>query len=139
MASSSALTGLVMADSSRFFSTSPSACGGVPWAAGALSTRVVGSRKLAVTPTSAAPKVPSRYNTSTGRMLESCPRLCEAMDVATSTSTSTGATDFRAATKTSPSSATPRAPAGQASASPMPSSMPTAICPTSGTRWMRTQ
>ena len=60
LASISALTGFETALSSRFLSTSRMPPGGLPEAAGASSTSVVGKAKLATTATSAAAKVPSR-------------------------------------------------------------------------------
>ncbi len=75
LASISARTGFETALSSRFLSTIRMPPGGLPVAAGASSTSVVGKAKLASTATSAAAKVPSRYRISTGRMWVGWPVL----------------------------------------------------------------
>ena len=125
-----ALTGLSTTLSSRDWSTSAMPPGGDISPGWLASTRLEGKAKLAITATTAALKVPTRYSSRIGRIWVCWPCLWLAMDAITRTNTSTGATAFSAETKTLPMKPTLSAAAGKKLASSRPAIRPTMIWPT---------
>ena len=98
--------------------------------AGACSTSVDGNHRLAVTPTTDATSVPTRYKKSTGRTWVASPGLWLLMAAITKMNTSTGATALRAEMNSVPKMATLGVAAGNNTASAMPAIMAITICVT---------
>ena len=107
--------------------TSPSPCGGLWVAPARSSVSWVGNRKLKITATMAALKVPTRYRPIMGFKLVSLSAFWLAMDEATSTNTRIGATAFRARTNNFPSIVSNLAVSGAATAKTTPRIMATMI------------
>src|SRR3990167_1019127 len=96
----------------------------------AVSTRVVGNIKLSSTATTAAKKVPNRYNTSTGLMLLPSEACLLAIAEATSTNTNKGAIAFNALTNKVPNKDRFFASSGDTTATSTPNKIPIIICGT---------
>jgi len=133
----SALTGLSTTLNSRLCNTSPIPPGALTEVSWVISTRGDGNHMLAITATTAAAKVPSRYRNRIGLIWVSWPCLWLAMDAITSTNTRIGATALSAVTNTLPINPVAWAAWGANSASRMPAIKPMTICVTRLTRVRR--
>ncbi|MNC30146.1 hypothetical protein D3C75_784220 [compost metagenome] len=126
----SALTGLSTTLSSRLCSTSVMPPGALRATSEVLRARFDGKAMLATTATTAAAKVPNRYNTRIGRIWVSVPCLWLAIEAMTRMNTRIGATALRAETNTLPMKPRLKATSGAIRARAIPATRPIMICRT---------